>query len=527
VFKKQFIIHPFLYALSPVLFLYSYNIREVSFPQVLLPCAVILVFTALLLLLFQLIFHNLPKAGIIVSVILVLFFSYGHLLSKMQVWQIKIFHRPEHLFIAWCVILGFSIWLVGKKNLNLSVVTGIFNVVAVSLIAVSLLNIGFYKTKAFYGRKDSSANISLHHHDYKMNSSTPAAMHDIYYIILDAYASSAVLSEVYKYDNSEFVDYLRSKGFYVASHSRSNYATTFLSLASSLNVEYVNDVIDGLGSKSDERSVFFKMIENNYVMNFLKSKGYKFVCFGSGWEGTDASRHADVRFKYGWGNEFLMVLIQTTALDFFLGKPLIALDARQRILKTFSKLAEVPEIKGPKFVFAHIVCPHPPFLFDVNGEKASRTKLEMDGREWSDRRHYLGQLGFVNGKVKSMIEQIIDRSQTPPVIILQADHGTASLGRLEPPLTMTDDTKNIVKERLRIFNALYLPGSENTGLYDSLTPVNTFRIVFNTYFGTNFPMLEDRCYYSDYSCPYVLTDVTDEVGLGRTVDAPSSENSRN
>ena len=51
---------------------------------------------------------------------------------------------------------------------------------------------------------------------------------DIYYIIVDGYASSSTLEEIYGYDNHEFTDYLTERGFYVASESRSNYAKSTL-----------------------------------------------------------------------------------------------------------------------------------------------------------------------------------------------------------------------------------------------------------------------------------------------------------
>ena len=67
---------------------------------------------------------------------------------------------------------------------------------------------------------------------------------DIYYIIFDAYASTSTLKEVYNYDNQNFNDFLTAKGFYVTSKSQTNYPLSFLSLASSLNMKYINYLTD-------------------------------------------------------------------------------------------------------------------------------------------------------------------------------------------------------------------------------------------------------------------------------------------
>ena len=83
-----------------------------------------------------------------------------------------------------------------------------------------------------------------------------------------------------------------------------------------------------------------------------------------------------------------------------------------------------------------------------------------------------------------MIDKIIANSSQPPIIILQADHGPASMLDQES----LDNTN--IKERMAILNALYLPGDGDKGLYPSITPVNTFRIIFNHYFGTNYSLLK-------------------------------------
>jgi hypothetical protein len=106
------------------------------------------------------------------------------------------------------------------------------------------------------------------------------------------------------------------------------------------------------------------------------------------------------------------------------------------------------------------------------------------------------------------VKQIIANSEHPPIIILQADHGAhANMVAGDPdPLPVP-----FYKERFAILNAYYLPNCETEQLYAGITPINTFRVVFNSCFGQDFNLLEDMSYYSKYNSPYKFVDVTQEI----------------
>ena len=68
-----------------------------------------------------------------------------------------------------------------------------------------------------------------------------------------------------------------------------------------------------------------------------------------------------------------------------------------------------------------------------------------------------------------------------------------------------------LQEKMRILNAYYLPGVDRSALYESITPVNTFRLIFNLYFGSDLDRLEDISYAHDMNPRYRFFDVTDIV----------------
>jgi hypothetical protein len=133
-------------------------------------------------------------------------------------------------------------------------------------------------------------------------------------------------------------------------------------------------------------------------------------------------------------------------------------------------------MEGPKFVFAHFLVPHPPFIFAPNGEFA-----------WAEGRAegYLSNVAFIDSQIVSVVAEIIEKSKTPPVIIIMGDHGATGIPKLETP-----------QWRMSILNAYYVNEQAQQDLYDSITPVNTFRVVFNNYFGTDYPLLEDLSYHA-------------------------------
>ena len=62
---------------------------------------------------------------------------------------------------------------------------------------------------------------------------------------------------------------------------------------------------------------------------------------------------------------------------------------------------------------------------------------------------------------------------------------------------------------MSIFNAYYLPDQNTDLIYDSITPVNSFRLILNAHFNANYELLEDKSYFSDYVHPHNFTDVTE------------------
>ena len=250
------------------------------------------------------------------------------------------------------------------------------------------------------------------------------------------------------------------------------------------------------------------MIRNNEVSRLLESEGYHYIYLSSGYDIKGMNKYADMTAQQRsvFGNRtsnFASYLIQTTALAPFAS--FIGTDARNAILYIFDALANMPDIEEPMFIFAHILSPHPPFIFDRDGNPVNHDVLKMQGDVWQNREQYIDQLIFTNKEVETLIDEILSKSNIPPIIILQADHGTASTGQFK--VAYNELTKIQIDERMNIFNAYYLPENGKDLLYESITPVNSFRVVFNFYFDLSYDLLKDESYFSSYEHPYEFINV--------------------
>jgi len=502
--KKTAIVHPFFFSIFPILFLFTHNINELAFSDLIIPLSLALILAAFLLFVGKFIFKENTKAGIVASIVIIIFFSFGHILYAVEDYQIA--HTSSFLILGMLIIVISCAILIQKSKNKFSKLTKNLNVVSSMIIILSFINIGFYQINHHsIFNKNGRTNFS---DNTNSESKDTSCSRDIYYIILDTYARNSTLNDIYGYNNSAITDTLSKKGFFIGNKSRSNYAMTFLSLASSLNMQYINHITNIEGINSIDRKLPYKMIENSNVMNLLKSKKYKFINLNSGWGPTNYNKNAENNVQYiGKWNSFNIALAKTTGLIVFINHfDLFGIDVRERILGTFSKLAEMPTIKGPKFIFAHIVCPHEPFVFGQNGESVQQNVNESISKQKVE---FINQIIFLNKKISEVVDTILSKSKVTPIIIFQADHGTCTT--FPNTNEWSNPTDINLKERLSIFNACLLPDGGNKLLYDSITPVNSFRLIFNYYFKTHYPLLNDQSYFSTYVQPYKFINVTEKV----------------
>ena len=250
---------------------------------------------------------------------------------------------------------------------------------------------------------------------------------------------------------------------------------------------------------------------------FLKSRGYTYVQIGSWWRPTQYNAFADENYSFGF-SEFNWIFLRKTILPPLVAAVFPGSNIAMRLRWDYGQCQRVPQqmeqIKrtggrpGPTFLFAHILLPHEPYVFDADGRCLSLA--EMDAR--GPRTGYVGQLHYANTLLQDVLASLLDRPGKKPIIILQADEGPFPERYRSSSRSWREADRAELQMKTGILNAYYFPDGDYRVLYDAITPVNSFRIVFNKFFGTDFEHLPDRIYASpDVFQIYEFFDVTDIV----------------
>ena len=488
---KSIVIHPFLFGIFPALFLFSNNLDFLKGEELLFSLVIIVTPIFLIWISLRKILNNSMKAGIVISWGMIFFFSYSSIHGYLDNIEIGEFYI-KHTYLIGVFVILFSVgtFFILKIKKDFTKTTTAINIFAIILIAIPLFMIGMS-----FDQTDDS-NIL----DSAINDSP-----NIYYIILDAYSNPSVLNSVYNYDNSHFINQLNEKGFYVVQNGNSNYRHGFMSISSSLNMKYINYLADEIGVDSRNFRNIYELVDENEVMSKLKQRGYKIISFASNDGLTGQIELADINLceknPFLESQLFIMVIRETILNPFYVKYN--DYYSNERTNCVFTELSSMSKkIDEPFFVFAHFLLPHSPFRFDAAGEEIENPPPLIGISESEHKIGYLNQVRFLESKLIEIVNDILDTSKAKPIIIIQSDVGTS--------LESEDKTENMLR-KLKILNAYYLPDNGNSMLYDSITPVNSFRIVFNHYFNDDYDLLEDRIYFSEYNSELNFTEITAQL----------------
>lgn len=445
---------------------------------------------------------NNEKAALITSLSIIIFFSYGHIFNVMSK-LIPLRKDQPYLLIAFIIIIGLLGYTIKRTDLHTESLTLVFNFVSVIAIIIPFYRVIFLEYSA---ARTISKFEGVPEEDglYQFQGDQP--LPDVYYIILDAYGRDDTLAQEFLLDNTPFLTSLENYGFYIANCSMSNYGVTALSLSSSLNLNYIEALADLPTFRMGYPKSAVDFIKNSAIRHIFQKTGYQIVAFETGYKWTqieDADFYfapPNESFFFGRINKFESLLLDTTLLSGFLKQNIDFLNEldssidpheihRDRVLYVLEQLKEVPKIPGPKFVFAHIGSPHFPFIFSSNGSKNINPNANIA---------YSEQVAYLNTRMDEVIKEILANSNTPPIILIQGDHGP--------------HTESVI-EHMKILNAYYFPNDGEIALYPEASPVNNFRIILNYYFGADLPILEDVSFVSPPEDDTILYSVTDNREL--------------
>lgn len=484
--QARFVALPLLAAAGPVLYLWGENAETVRPADAVVPLAATVGVALMSLGVAVIAVRDVSRAALSVTALMVLVLSFGYRLDAVSTaravdWQELRWWLAGVDAVVFAVVLAV-LWRL--KAPSDRVLDGLL-VVAALFAALSLPKLA----SSFSGPLEPEAVGPAAAGD---SPSRP----DIYYIVLDGYARHDVLAEIYGQSNEPFLKELERRGFYIARESLANYTRTHLSLASSLNMRYVDDLPPNL--TPDAGRELRQLLQYPRAISTLQEHGYQYVHFDTIWWGTSDAPLADVRYGLGQASEFEAVYLQTTMPGRLLPLPAWQEDH----LETLAALPTIARMAEPTIAFAHVLFPHPPFVLDEDGRLLGRD-AELGG-SWDNHDGYLRQLRFVNRWLISTLDSIRQASSKEPIVVVQSDHGPWSTAGV------THDPALARWERTAILNAYLVPGELRTSLYPSISPVNTFRVLVRGVLGVDLPLLPDRSMFSPTDTDPRI-DVTEEL----------------
>lgn len=493
---RTFFFHPILFGLYPVLALYAFNRNETVLSAIQLALLTSLIVTGIVLAAFLLLFRSWQRAAALASFTLILFYSYGHVYDLAQNIRLfgQVIGRDRFLMPIWILLFVTGPLLLSKSKRP--VLNTALNSVSLFLIAFVIVQI------ALPIMQRTGAQASPSERPASAPTSTPVDMveRDVYYILVDAYSRQDLLQEKLDLDISGFISELTSLGFYIPECAQSNYDNTLNSLTTTLNMNY----LEAIGLKYlDDKATYEPHIQQNPVMARFREMGYSTTTFKSLYrmldlpdstyhydyfeDATTLSSPASVNFQYLFLNTtFLRPLVaflernQEIAVPTYLaawlptGNTSDSREYRQYQQNVFAldSLKGIPALPGKKFVYAHLYITHQPFVFNRDGTFHPFLQQDEDA--------YVDQVIYANTALLEIVRNILAKSDPAPIIVVQSDHSY-----FDGP------------DRVKILNAYYFPDEGDQALYETVTPVNTFRIIFNTYFGGQYDLLPDVSRYGD------------------------------
>jgi hypothetical protein len=511
--KNRLPVHPFLFGLFPVVNLLAGNVFETGLSVAVPVAAIVLGFVLVLLAICNILTRNILRSGIIVSGLTIFFFSPYHAHLALHAWLSKVYvpAAPFSIHLVFALFFsGIACWtyFFSRKASGFNQLNRLLNIVSICLVAIPTWKIIAAKVS---GSIDWPAiHRQQHIEPLPANASAPNSLPDIYLIIMDRYAGAQTLRTVYQFDNRDFLGYLETKGFYLAANSAANYPSTAQSLASSLNMQYLDYVKAFVAPESEDWAPLHHLLRNHRVAQFLQGKGYRYFQLGSWWEPTRTNDRADSIVYFTPLPEMFYVLYGTTMLA-PLSDTLDWVSWRRAHWRAnqnqFSNLIKTIDAAGPKFVLAHFLLPHDPYVFDRNGDFQPLDRVN----ERPEEQNYVDQLIFTNSMLQKTLDILLTTPKAPPIIIIQADEGPWPQRYVHQHTSFDweNATDSELNQKMKILNSFYLPGVTYENLSPHISPVNTFRFIFNSYFKTNLPLLPDESFiYRNRRHPYNLKNIT-------------------
>ncbi len=494
-FLKRWPLHTLL---VPVFFILSIYVQLAGLlytEEVIQASLIVIIGTLSLFGILFLVYKDKRKAGFATTTIGILFLFFGDIkkiLTSIPVLQYISSYR--FMLPLSLLVIAFVLYKT-KRTRSLATATLFLNILLLVYIAMDLSK---------WINLRSKENKGVSQPELRTVSIDPAAMPNIYYIVFDGYPSTQAQQEILGVSHNSMDSILSGRGFHLLKYPLSNYNYTSFSIASVFNMEYLDWVKKGTTAKAYHFSRSASDVSNSLLIDWLMQNGYSIYNLSvfdlPGRPSISRERfffattpaiifHNTMWNRVKW--DIIPVLFPSYT------KKLVAIGRKEfkesigqyKIFnrQVWDSLQQLPSSQrgiAPKFIYAHFEMPHSPYFYDSSGRPYPDEKVYSPNVS-ADKDMYRNYIGYVNNRISPLLDSIIHNGENN-IIIFQSDHGSRDIIQKK----QSDEFRN--------YSAFYFPDRDYHSLYDSMSNVNTFRIIFNKYFGQQLPLLGDSSIYVNY-----------------------------
>jgi len=481
---------PYFVLLLPVFFVLHGYMENFGFISIEDAAGLALTYSAFSLCIFLvslLFFRNIRRAALMTVAWMAVYLFFGAFFDFLKHNSpVKILWKYSFLgTVIFLALISLFIYLMKVKR-SFFRLTMFLNILLIVYIVIDILN-GVWKVI-----DPPASKLAIYDFARRNSLKIPDTCKkpDIYFLLFDEYASSISLKNRYNFDN-DIDSYFRSVGFSVQSESISNYNFTPFSMASTLNMSYLDWLKADSGVRRQDYLQCNPEIRENELIKFLGSNGYDLVNLSmfdlAGRPSRIKQSFLPVKGKMIAEGTLFPRLYRDFEWYFLKNKFLSRLLERDYIFQQVANnelfLSEVMKAsaqkrKNPMFIYAHFYLPHGPYFFDEHG---NRQIVKIGVRSPPA---YLKYVRYANKRIKELVDTVLKNTKGEAVLVLLSDHGfRMPTNELNP------------KWAFQNLNAVYFPNKNYSMLYDSISNVNEFRAILNTLFAQKFPMLKDSTLY--------------------------------
>jgi hypothetical protein len=521
--------YPALFAIFPAASMYARNIRQVPLEQFLLIACSIIGVVLLVQLLLVALLRQPHRVAVALSLVVALFYlgersvlicidRFGleylealSLIPAFTMWSPK-FTTKLAVWMLAALLLGT---LLGRAcNPSPRATLGLTRIAALGIVIPFLLKLPLISVLLHERRAEAietGTSTAAVAESASLPPLPPPLRPNIFYILADEYAREDVLRAKYDFDNAPFLDALRKRGFVDAAQSVANYSFTYMALPALVSMDYVPSqlspprTINRMLNAGGEAPLFEDLERSGYRVHLLPYRIHL----------PSTERYFVLPHKGQWQrlieSDYFDLLFAATPVAYLRGW--IA-ELRAEVppsyhftMSQFDQIRRLAREPGSVFVFAHLAHPHRPFVFKADGSPWPMSYVAEIGpdrrRSESEmllfRKLYADQIAGLNAHLIRLVDDILEASTSPPIIIIQADHGPrpanwARLGNGMNHWELYHEGLVDLREWMGILSVAHLPGHADR-FYPTISPVNTLRLVLSTYLDFDLPLLEDRAFF--------------------------------